>query len=77
MSTVIGHLGQDAVVRHWNDKQAISFSVAYNESYTDKDGTKHERTIWVNCTLWRDKDTKLANYLRKGTAHLCRWNTQA
>lgn len=63
---LIGHLGQDAIVRHWNGKRAISFSVAYNESYTDSNGTKHETTTWVNCTLWREGDTKLPNYLRKG-----------
>jgi single-strand DNA-binding protein len=63
---LIGHLGQDAIVRHWNGKRAISFTVAYNESYTDSNGTKHETTTWVNCTLWREGDTKLPNYLRKG-----------
>jgi single-strand DNA-binding protein len=63
---IIGHLGQDAIVRHWNGKKAISFSIAYNESYRDKDGTRHDKTTWVNCTLWREGDTKLASYLRKG-----------
>ena len=65
-TSIIGHLGQDAIVRHWNGKQAISFAVAYNETYKDKDGTKHERTTWVNCTLWRDNETTLASYLKKG-----------
>lgn len=64
---MIGRLGQDAIVRTWNGRKAISFSIAYNESYTDKDGVKHSKEpIWVNCTLWRDNETSLAKYLRKG-----------
>jgi single-strand DNA-binding protein len=64
--SVIGNLGQDCTIRHWNGKQAISFSIAFNEKYKDKDGIKHERTIWVNCTIWREGQTELIKYLKKG-----------
>jgi single-strand DNA-binding protein len=60
-----GNLGADAVVRHWNGKKAISFSIAYNEKYKDNKGTPHERTTWINCTLWRENE-KIADYLKKG-----------
>jgi len=66
---VIGHLGGDAIVRDGQGAQrAISFSVAHTEKYTDSQGVKHERTIWVNCTIWRQPD-KLAivPHLTKGT----------
>lgn len=62
---LIGRIGQDAIIRTWNGKNAISFSVAHNEKYTDKDGVRHENTVWLNCTLWRD-NPKLASYLKKG-----------
>lgn len=65
-TTVIGNLGADAVIRHHNGNQAIGFSVAHNEKYKDAQGTVHEKTIWVNCTLWRNKETALTNFLKKG-----------
>lgn len=65
-TTVIGNLGSDAVIRHHNGKTAISFSVAHNEKYKDKEGLQHEKTTWLNCTLWRDKETSLVQYLKQG-----------
>ena len=64
--SVIGNLGQDCTIRHWNGKQAISFSIAFNEKYKDQNGVKHERTTWVNCTIWREGQTELTKYLKKG-----------
>lgn len=61
-----GNLGSDAKVREYNGKQALSFSVAHNEKYKDANAVIHEKTMWINCTLWRDKETSLAKYLLKG-----------
>jgi single-strand DNA-binding protein len=66
---LIGHIGQDAVARDvaGAKQTAIGFSVAYSERYTDAQGIKHERTTWVECTLWRDKDKLgIVPYLVKG-----------
>ena len=67
---VIGHIGQDAIVRNVTGQpmKAISFSVAHAEKYRDSAGVQHEKTIWVTCTIWRNHD-KLAivPYLTKGT----------
>lgn len=65
-ATAIGNIGADAVIRHTNGKMAISFPVAHNEKYLDKQGNRHEKTIWIDCTLWRDSETKLLGYLKKG-----------
>ena len=65
-TTLIGNLGADAVVRHHNGNQAIGFSVAHNEKYKDAQGVIHEKTLWVNCTYWRSKDTNLLQYLKRG-----------
>lgn len=64
--SLIGRIGADAEVRYHNGQQAISFPIAHNEKYKDKDGVKHEKTTWVNCTIWRGKDTTLAKHLKKG-----------
>lgn len=64
--TVIGHLGRDAEVREVNGQKAISFSVAHSHYYYDANGQRVEKTSWVRCTLWREKDG-ISQYLKKGT----------
>lgn len=68
-TTVIGNLGADAEVRILESGQAaISFSVGTTERWTDKQGTKQERTDWTRCTIWKPADkTAIAQYLKKGT----------
>ncbi|PHN06147.1 single-stranded DNA-binding protein [Flavilitoribacter nigricans] len=63
---IIGNLGADAVVRNVNGTTAIGFSVAHNEKYKDSNGVTHEKTLWINCTFWRTKETRLIEYLKKG-----------
>jgi single-strand DNA-binding protein len=67
---IIGHIGRDCVVRdvQGSNQKSISFSVAHSEKWRDAAGTQHEKTTWVNCTLWRNADkTAIAQYLTKGT----------
>lgn len=65
---IIGHIGQDAVIKEWSGQHFVAFSVAHSESYTDGNGVKHETTEWVSC-LKRIKDANsgLVQYLKKGT----------
>lgn len=63
---VIGHLGKDAVVNNVNGKSVINFSVAHSERWKDSGGVQHEKTTWVDCSMWRDSTT-VAQYLKKGT----------
>jgi single-strand DNA-binding protein len=63
---VIGNIGNDCLVKVFNGKKAVNFSVAYNEKYVDKDAVVHENTTWINATLWRNDDTALIKYLKKG-----------
>lgn len=68
--TIIGNLGQDAkVLDAQNGRKAITFSIAENEKWTDREGIKHEKTTWTNCTIWRSEGQSLeiAKYLKKGT----------
>ncbi len=66
--TVIGHLGHSCTVKHLDGgNTVINFSVASTRKYTDKSGTKHEKTTWVDCSLWRNTDKiGIADYLKRG-----------
>jgi single-strand DNA-binding protein len=63
---LIGHIGQDAEVKDFNDNQVINFSVAVTESYTNKQGEKISNTTWYECAKWGN-NTSVAQYLKKGT----------
>jgi single-strand DNA-binding protein len=62
---IIGHLGQDAVIKDFGGQKYVSFSVAHSESYTDANQIKHENTTWVNCLKYGE--SKVIDYLKKGT----------
>jgi single-strand DNA-binding protein len=61
--TIIGNIGNDAVIKESNGSKFIDFSVAVNEKYKKADGTTVESTDWISCTY---KGLGLAPYLRKG-----------
>lgn len=65
---IIGNIGQDAKIQSYNGKNFVSFSVAVNESYKDKNGQKVESTDWVSCT---SQNSNLAPYLKSGTKVFC------
>lgn len=65
-TTAIGNIGADAVMRHVNGKNVISFPIAHNEKYVDSKGVKHEKTVWIDCSIWREKETTITRYLKKG-----------
>lgn len=63
---VIGYLGRDAAVSDVDGMCAINFSVAHTEKFK-KDNVQHEKTTWVECTIWRKPDAvNVASYLKKG-----------
>jgi len=50
---LIGNVGKDPEVRQFdNGGKKISFSLATNESYKDKDGAWQEQTDWHNVVGW-------------------------
>lgn len=66
---IIGNVGKQAEVRQATNGQAIGFSVAVNEAYTDKaSGEKKEKTTWYKATFWKKlgDSTKVAEYLVPG-----------
>lgn len=71
---IIGHIGKDAELKKLdNGSQVINFNVASSETYTNKDGVKTEVTTWCSCSWFfaKDKDIKIAQYLKKGVQVYC------
>lgn len=58
--TIMGRIGQNAVVKPVGDKKVITFSIACTNRVKQADVT-----TWYNCELWRSEG--LAQYLTKGT----------
>ncbi|WP_019948440.1 single-stranded DNA-binding protein [Hymenobacter aerophilus] len=64
---LIGHLGKDPEVRHLEGGTTVAnFTMATNEYYKDKQGTRVERTEWHNIAAWRGLAELAEKYLRKG-----------
>ena len=64
---LIGNIGKDPEVRQFdNGGKKISFSLATNESYKDKDGNWQTQTEWHNIVVWRDLAERAENNLKKG-----------
>jgi single-strand DNA-binding protein len=64
---LIGRLGKDPELRYTQGGTPVcSFSVATDESWTDKDGNKQERTEWHRIEVWNRQAENCAQYLAKG-----------
>lgn len=50
---LIGHIGKDPEARHLDSGVTVAnFSLATNESYTDKSGNKVTNTEWHNVSVF-------------------------
>jgi len=64
---LIGHLGKDPEIRYTADGSPVAnFSLATNEVWTDKNGTRQERTEWHNIVAWSKLADLAKRYLTKG-----------
>ncbi len=65
---LIGNLGGDPELRTTPGGSTVaSFTLATNESWTGKDGTKQERTEWHRIVVWARLAEICGQYLRKGS----------
>lgn len=65
---VIGNIGADAEVKVADGHKFITFRVAHNDSFTDAQGNKVERTAWIDCTMNCDAgEPAVLPYLKGGT----------
>ena len=66
--TIIGRLGRDPELRYTHSCSPVaSLNVATDESYTDRDGNKVERTEWHRISVFQRQAESCANYLSKGS----------
>jgi single-strand DNA-binding protein len=64
---LIGNLGRDPEIRYTPEgSQVATFSIATSESWTDKSGTRQERTDWHNITAWNKLADLCKRFLVKG-----------
>jgi len=64
---LIGHLGKDPEIRYTADGSPVAnFSLATNEFWVDKNGTRQERTEWHNIVAWTKLAELAKRYLTKG-----------
>ena len=62
---IVGRITQDAQVREVkNGSKVVSFSIAMNDSYRNKEGERVQLTSYVDCSYWNR--TGIAGHLTKG-----------
>jgi len=66
---LIGNLTRDPELKYIPSGAPVcDFGLAVNETYTDKDGEKHEMVCFIDITTWNKTAENCANYLEKGRA---------
>lgn len=64
---IIGNLGADPEVRYTQGGTAVAnMRIATNESWTDKQGNRQDRTEWHRVVVWGKQGENCAEYLSKG-----------
>jgi single-strand DNA-binding protein len=64
---LVGNLGKDPEMRYTPSGQAVAnFSVAVNDSYTNSQGERVDRTIWIRVSTWGKLAETCNQYLKKG-----------
>lgn len=63
--SIVGNLGRDAEVKHYNDRPCVKFTVAVSKR-EKVDGQWRNGTDWFSCTAWGRRAEAFAPYLTKG-----------
>lgn len=64
---LIGNLGRDPEIRYTPDGSPVAnFSIATTDYWTDKSGTRQERTEWHNIVAWTRLADLSKRFLSKG-----------
>ena len=64
---IVGNLGNDPEMRYTAEGTAVcDFSVAANDSYTNREGERVDKTVWFRVTAWRKLAETCNAYLKKG-----------
>jgi single-strand DNA-binding protein len=65
--TLSGRLGSDPKTAELENGTVTSVSLATDESYSKKDGTKVQQTEWHDLEIWGRQGEVLAQYTKKGS----------
>jgi len=64
---IVGRLGRSPELRYTQSGTPVaSMNLATNETYTDRDGNKQQRTEWHRVVVWSNQGENAAKYLDKG-----------
>src|SRR5215469_15251842 len=64
---LIGNLGRDPEVRYLPSGNPVAnFSIATSENFTDRNGSKQEKTDWHNIVVYGKQAENCGQYLKKG-----------
>lgn len=64
---LVGNVGKDPEVRHLEGGVTVArFTLATNETYTDKSGKKVTQTEWHNIVVWRGLAEIAEKYVKSG-----------
>ena len=64
---LVGNLGRDVELRYTTGGDAVAnISLATTETWSDKSGTRQEKTEWHRAVLWGKQAESLQQYLIKG-----------
>ncbi len=64
---LVGNLGRDPEVRYLPSGQTVAnFTLATSDSYTDRSGTRQDRTEWHNIVVFGKQAEMCGQYLKKG-----------
>lgn len=65
---LVGRLGRDPELRYTSTGMPVAnLRIATDESYTDRDGQRVERTEWHSVSVFQRAAENCANYLAKGS----------
>ena len=65
---IIGRLGRDPELRYSQAGAAVcNMTIATDESFTDRDGNRQDRTEWHRVTAFQKTAENCANFLAKGS----------
>jgi single-strand DNA-binding protein len=68
---LVGNLGRDPEMRYTPAGSAVTnFSIAVNDDYTNNNGERVKRTIWVRVSTWGKQAETCNQYLKKGSKAL-------
>jgi len=74
---IIGRLGRDPELRYSQAGAPVAtLNIATDESYTDRDGNKVDRTEWHRVVVFQKAAENCANYLAKGSLVFVEGNLQ-